>query len=308
MKLLLAACMAGGVISSGGAACAQDDQAEPEAVTSPAAIPVATTHGPCAYSLETHAFIGTPAEQAQCLLRPVKRWAELGEPLDEPPAVLEGVGGPPPVTIAQFRQHLAAIGVDEADLGGSLDHPLSVTAGGLPARYFVIHDTSTPNYKTAPFPADINADSWRWNALEARWGDRKPIAHVFTSRTGESHTQLDFARPWRATKLESKFAGASSRGRFVHVENTQPRRSLESAFAGNDALAPDPGFTEPQYRRLAQIYIAASLRAGEMLIPAYHAVLDSGFENAHDDPQKFDLTAWTGMLEEELAAAGAYET
>jgi hypothetical protein len=61
-------------------------------------------------------------------------------------------------------------------------------------------------------------------------------------------------------------------------------------------VAPQPGFSEAQYRRLALLYVAASLRAGTWLIPAYHAVLDSGFDGGHDDPQNFDLAVWDARL------------
>jgi hypothetical protein len=102
--------------------------------------------------------------------------------------------------------------------------------------------------------------------------------------------------PWRATKRERELPGGQLRGRFLHVELVQPRRRDPAGGARNDAIAPQPGFTETQYRRLAEAYVAASLRTGTWLIPAYHAVLDNGLPDGHDDPQNFDLPAWDGQL------------
>lgn len=102
----------------------------------------------------------------------------------------------------------------------------------------------------------------------------------------------DFSIPWRATKLEVLELGARSRGRFLHTECIQPRRSDLDAPSGNDLIAPSPGFSDKQLQRLALVYIAASLRRGQWLIPAFHAVIDSGLADGHDDPQHFDLSAW----------------
>ncbi len=64
----------------------------------------------------------------------------------------------------------------------------------------------------------------------------------------------------------------------------------------NDAIAPDLGFTQVQLKRLAVVYIAAGVRRGKWLIPAFHVALDQGFLGAHDDPQKFVLDKWTEQL------------
>ena len=79
---------------------------------------------------------------------------------------------------------------------------------------------------------------------------------------------------------------------------------LEPAWARKvvDAIAPQPGFTPAQYERLALIYTVASLRAGTWLIPGFHAAIDEGISDAHDDPQHFDLTAFDGALQALLAS------
>lgn len=63
-------------------------------------------------------------------------------------------------------------------------------------------------------------------------------------------------------------------------------------FSTNDRIAPVPGFTPAQYRSLALLYVLASARAGMWLIPAFHANIDRGIPEAHDDPQHFDLAAF----------------
>jgi hypothetical protein len=41
------------------------------------------------------------------------------------------------------------------------------------------------------------------------------------------------------------------------------------------------------------LYVVASIRRGRWLIPAFHAVLDGYFAQGHDDPQKFDMRAFS---------------
>ncbi len=42
---------------------------------------------------------------------------------------------------------------------------------------------------------------------------------------------------------------------------------------------------------------AASSRRGNWLVPAYDIVLDSGYKDAHDDPQNFDIYRWAATLQ-----------
>ena len=66
----------------------------------------------------------------------------------------------------------------------------------------------------------------------------------------------------------------------------------------NDADAPEPGFTKKQYDRLALLYITASVRKGAYLIPGFHACVDQGIRNSHDDPQNFELPRFFQSLNE----------
>jgi hypothetical protein len=54
--------------------------------------------------------------------------------------------------------------------------------------------------------------------------------------------------------------------------------------------------TQEQYDRLALLYLIASSRAGVWMIPAFHAAIDEGTPDAHDDPQNFDLTKFDTSL------------
>jgi hypothetical protein len=90
----------------------------------------------------------------------------LGKTLQELPSPLhEVVGSPVGISKDQFRRFLVSSGTSEAVLGGSLDEALSRIEAGFEAIYFVIHDTSTPNYGRDFFPGDINGLNWSRNDL-----------------------------------------------------------------------------------------------------------------------------------------------
>ena len=107
--------------------------------------------------------------------------------------------------------------------------------------------------------------------------------------------------PCRGARPNSRWRsnfGTALKGLFLHVELIQPRRALERGYGRrNDFLAPDPGFSPAQYDSLALVYMVASVRAGFWLIPAFHAVLDEGIRNKHDDPQNFELEAFARSLD-----------
>jgi hypothetical protein len=248
-----------------------------------------TNGAPCLFDTNKLEFVGTPVQQARCLLRPVVRGGVLGQPLAALPEPLEHlIGQRMTITREALRRYLQSHHIAESDLGGPINNVLR-------AKYFVIHDTSTPNFRDKPFPADINEPSWRFNHLEM-W-KKHPVAHIFVSRTGESITIHEFIVPWRATKFESKVITTNqSRGLFVHIENTMPRHSDPKGRPGNDAIAPQPGFTVPMLDRLALLYLTASLEHGRWMVPCYHATLDAGIPDAHDDPQNFNLALWAQRL------------
>lgn len=271
--------------------------------------PVAETSGVvghCRFEIERLSFGGSPAEQARCLMTPVGKRGQLGPPLRKLPRglapLLEGRAALPGK--AEVASLLTA---ERIDIGG-LDEPVSRARDGDPsaplARYFVIHDTSTPYYGDRQFPADIDNDA-AVNDFAPYFpvgGDpeRYPVAHLFLNRIGQVQVGQPLSRPWRATKLESRVIGLPAKGLFLHVETVSPRRRDPAIEGWNDAIGPKPGFSKRQYDRLALLYIALSVRAGSWLIPAQHATIDQGLPQAHDDPQNFRLKDFDGALRRRL--------
>jgi hypothetical protein len=259
---------------------------------------------PCVFDDSSLSYSGSPQKQAKCLLRPVQIGGHLGRVLERLPAPLDKlIGETVKVEREALRRYLAAQNISEAELGGSLSDLLSpanpVEANAIRARYFVIHDVSTPNYLDEPFPPDINEASWVWNDLRRKWLKTK-VTHVYVARTGESATAVDFKEqlpdPHHGTKFARDRLRNRGKGLYLHVELVQPRRRDPQGTPRNDRIAPTPGFTDAQLERLALVYIAASVRGGRWLIPAFHAAVDAGIPDAHDDPQNFDLTRWANHL------------
>ena len=249
----------------------------------------------CKLDEKTLQFVGTPLQQARCLLRPVKPQGLLGEELVKLPKPLEKlIGERVKINKEKLRKYLEKNKIDEIRVGGNLDEPLSIAklpnGEEIQALYFLIHDTSTPNYEKVEFPADINEKSWRFNDLEMWF--KNPVAHIFVNRLGESIATTLFNEPVRkgwGTKFARDFLKADAKGLQIHIELVQPRRADMTKFSGNDIIAPDTGFTDAQYQKLALLYVCASVRRGTWLIPSFHCAMDAGIKDAHDDPQNFDI-------------------
>jgi hypothetical protein len=266
----------------------------------PLPLVVLRSMGPCNFDVESMSFAGDPLQQAACLMRPVYRWAHLGPPIDRFPKVLADRIGRS--DLLPNRKSLAALLADgglDRQWADGLDDPISRARDGDPfspmARYFVIHDTSGP--KLGSFREDMDTNSRINNLARFRCSDSSEIAHAIINRLGEVFYGHDFAVPWRATKFERALIfGTTLKGLFLHVEMIQPRRS-GPGHHGNDVVAPNPGFTTAQYDRLALFYIVASARAGEWLIPAFHAAIDGDIRGGHDDPQNFEIEAFARAVE-----------
>lgn len=268
------------------------------------AFPCAAWSRGCAWDNASVGYQGSALAQAKCLLRPVAKGGTVADAdVDLPASLASRIGRPIAVSRKAFRRYLATQGIQETRLGGSLDEPLSTTEGepAYPALYFVIHDTSDLLCSREDFPGDGDAPDAAWNRA-ATWESSKQ-AHLYLTRDGAAYSPQGrtFSVPWRATKHEMSL-GEGTRGRFLHIENVQLRRPEVEADApltnaegqcANDRIAQRPGFTPKQTHLLAMTYIAASVRAGQWLIPAYHAVIDTAYPGGHDDPQNFDLGAWS---------------
>lgn len=270
--------------------------------------------GLCGFDGTTLRYAGAPADQARCLTRHVGRGGTIGGP-ELPAHLARLLGRALPFTPERVAAYVQRLGLTERQLGGSPGRPLT-------ADYFIIHDTSSPNCaqlddqnrklaecdRLDAFPADRDTPGWSGNQTFEGRPKQAPnrAANVFTNRVGDSVTEVDFADPFYTTKFEQCANEGRAIGHFVGVENIQPRLPLlvppPSRDRMNDLEAPDPGFTDPQYARLALLYIVASARHGRWLIPAYHAVIDSLYLDRHDDPQKFDIAKFDAAIAAHLKA------
>jgi len=264
------------------------------------------TMGRCGFDPATLSYRGTPVDQAKCLMRGVDSSRNLGPEMETLPRGLASrvgadTGLPSRESLSAFlsKQDL------EWDFAAYLWQPLSRARDNDPeapmARYFVIHDTSGPNYGHRAFPADIDDTSHINDLTHFECSDGYGKAHVMVNRSGGMLLNHELATPWRETKFEqaANFSGAL-KGLFLHTELVQPRRSA-SRRGRNDALAPNPGFTAAQYDRLALLYTIASVRAGRWLIPAFHAAIDADITNGHDDPMNFDAESFAASLDRLIA-------
>jgi len=260
--------------------------------------------GPCAFDADTLSFVGEPLQQAACLLRAQDRSRNLAPgPADVPAALAARVGRPEGLPAREALGALLRKLNIERNFADGLERPVSHARDNDPdapaARYFVIHDTSGPNFGGRAFPANIDVDP-KINNLRLFWcADGWAKSHVVINRTGGMMVGHDFEIPWRETKFERAPALAGAlKGLFLHVELIQPRRRAPGFGRRNDAQAPTPGFTAAQYERLALLYVIASVRAGAWMIPAFHAPIDEGIRGGHDDPQNFDLQIFARALDE----------
>jgi hypothetical protein len=252
---------------------------------------------PCPYNAAARSFVGSPLEQASCLMRPVREWNHVDEPpVWLPRPIVELIGKPVNLPVSKFRAYLAALGLTDSQVGGPLSDPLVATATRVTARYFVIHDTSTCVGTFWPKDLDTVSSSFNRRIFDADLGR----ANTFVSRVGVVR-----GNGFGVRRTGTKFTNAlhpDTNGLFLHVELYQPRMKRRPCEEkGGAEYAPVPGFTDQQYSQLALLYIAASMRKGEWLIPAFHAVIDLGIANGHDDPQNFSLDSWNNWLLRHLA-------
>jgi len=258
--------------------------------------------GPCEFDPEKFSFKGTPAEQAACLARPVLFGGAIAkEPGKLPEIFLKRVGTKLDLPKRGDLMSYAVAAGFALEVGIGLPLPLSRANSGdenaPEARYFVIHDTSAPNFRTRAFPDDIDADRGINSLNRYRCANAIEAAHYFINRPGQILKAHDYIVPWRATKFEiAANFDTKLRGLFLHNELIQPRRGAPGRGWQNDFQAPSPGFSDKQYERLALLYIAASVRKGTWLIPAFHAVIDDGIYDKHDDPQNFEFEKFNAAI------------
>lgn len=235
-------------------------------------------------------FKGTKVQQAKYLLRYVKKYAHLGDSLSTLPPFIDLILNDKVKLVAanNLQRYLDEAQISPLQIGGLLTNPIA-SVEGKQASYFVIHDTSNFLKDSTAFPNNIDSVSWRGNKLDNKLTFK--YTHLFINRMGESITSNDMSLPVRGTKFENTNRNPAITknilGNFIHIEVIQPR--ISDPGRKNDAIAINPGFTTAQYKRLALLYIVASTRKGAWLIPTFHAVLDDGIPDGHDDPQNFQI-------------------
>ena len=259
--------------------------------------------GACAFDAETLSYAGTPVEQAMCLMRGMDATRNLAPPLTSLPSALasrigETTGLPTREVLSNYlsKENL------ETDFAAHLWEPLSRAHDNDPdsptARYFVIHDTSGPNYGHRAFPDDINTDAHYENLADYACTDGWGRAHVFINRIGEMLLAHDYSIPWRETKFEqaAEFGGALQ-GLFLHNELVQPRKSAPATAGATMRKRPIP----PSPRRNTTGWRSSTplpaVRKGKWLVPAFHAAIDADIPNGHDDPLHFDIDSFAASLD-----------
>ncbi|HEY5410948.1 MAG TPA: hypothetical protein VIJ94_09510 [Caulobacteraceae bacterium] len=301
MRLGLSVILAAAVLALAGSAAAAAAAVAP----APACPPSPPIDKPirlslCAFSDKDMAYVGSPHEQALCLMPDgdighFKPRRSLGAPLDGL------IGAPANLDRARLLALLGEDGIAyPADgLKTGVSHAWGGKPYGPPARYFVIHDTSSALGRPYFPPNDDPA----LNRLGERYCGGDYTAHTFINRQGKVLLAYDYATPWRATKFEH--INPWRKGLFLHNELTQPRIPREGESLIDASVAPDPAFTEAQYRSLALLYATASTRAGTWLIPAFHSAIDYAWADGHDDPRDFDLVKFDAALSDVLRQTGA---
>ncbi|MCT4534385.1 MAG: hypothetical protein N4A52_03555 [Halodesulfovibrio sp.] len=249
---------------------------------------------PCYWNSGTMLFSGDAVGQALCLTPAVGANGGVGG-IDEglPSTLDELVGREFDFSRDAIEAYVAAHGLRENEVGGALGLRVS-RARGEPAVYFVVHDSNGPDFGSRRFSPDINVSA-RINDLHQfgrRW-------HVLIGRNGESATLIDFFSPLRSTYFETRGSAAQKKGRFLHVGLLQPIRTYaKDTVKKQNALIPQPAYTNDQYRRLAQVYVIASFRAERWLIPAFAAQLNKCAQSPVflGGPKGFDLAKWAKAL------------
>ena len=234
-------------------------------------------------------YEGTKKEQLELLLqKPMFRgWVKHGKPIIDS-VFSEMITKPILVTPQMLQNYLLKNNIAYSYIGEEIEKPLASIKNphtGKPesVKYFIIHDVSFEEPKQFDFPADIDSLSHEANQFEYRDKVQKRkkvfLANIFINRLGSSKTYVTFEKPCLTTKFERADANKnfSLKGLFIGVELVQQRIRSRKVAEYFDK-APEPGFTDQQYERLALIYIIASIRKGDWLIPAYHIVIDGGYK------------------------------
>jgi hypothetical protein len=155
------------VVLCAGASAALSENCKP---SRPKPLVVLRTMKPCAFDPQRLEYRGEPIEQAMCLMRGMDASRNLAPMLDSLPwALATRVGKNTGLPSRELLSAFLSSQDLEWDFAAYLWQPVSHAKDNDPdtpaARYFVIHDTSAPNYGRRAFPGDIDSTS-RINSLK----------------------------------------------------------------------------------------------------------------------------------------------
>ena len=161
------------------------------------------TMGRCGFDQATMSFHGDGVEQARCLMRGMDETRNLGAQMAMMPAPLaDRVGNEAGLpTREALSTYLSKLDL-EWDFAQYLWLPVSRANDNDPtapmARYFVIHDTSGPNFGHRAFPEEVDNGNSKINSLNKfKCSDGWGKAHVVINRSGDMLLNHELAIPWR---------------------------------------------------------------------------------------------------------------
>ena len=166
------------------------------------------TMGPCEFDLGLMSFAGDAAQQAACLTTKVLKFGQLGPRNELPENFARRVGRSVDLPRREALTSLLREYGLEQEFGSNLSEPVASAHDNDPlspgTTYFVMHDTSSPNFARRDFPPDIDHDASINDLGRYTCSNKIERAHVFINRSGGVLFARDFGVPWRATKLDRK--------------------------------------------------------------------------------------------------------
>ena len=251
-------------------------QAEPF----PAARTFIKNMGACAFDPETLSYAGTPVEQAMCLMRGMDATRNLGPPLDKPAA-----GARQPYR----RNHRPALARVLCELPLQARSRIgfcrpSVGAGVARARQrsrcaagALFRD---PRYQRTELRSPCLSRRHRYRSANTK---TSPIMPVRTAGDARMSSSIAPAICWWRTIIQLPGARPSSSKRPNSAARCRGCSCITSSSSRDAARRMrkkqnrPTAFTAAQYDRIALLYTIASVRAGQWLIPAFHAAIDAEF-------------------------------
>ena len=187
------------------------------------------TMGACAFDPQTLSYSGDPVAQAKCLMRGMDATRNLAPAMESlPPALASRVGQDSGLPSREALSAFLSKENLEWEFAAYLWQPVSRAhdndADAPPARYFVIHDTSGPNYGHRSFPADIDVSA-KLNNL----GQIQVLGWLGQGSRGRQSLRRDVARSRFCHSLARDAVRASGKFRRRPEGALPPRRADPAA-------------------------------------------------------------------------------